>query len=345
TEAAREAARSLLREQTWGEEQREESVALLALARIVRLGRQADAAAEILSLQEQVVRVLPACAMAAVMVTDLSFPQPEAPLRTSAGAEAKAEADEGQVGATDEEPAEGPPPASADLAPVDDAAAHPRKATSDSVPEKRTATPTETVPEPFGLAAQPPTASTDSTPATTLDTVPGPMPTSAIASSSAPTVESAGVAADTPGERVSSPGTVHAQEPSRHDDGPSADGEPDEESAEEAVGERALARLIVERRFGLAHQMARAVGRPEPQAAALRLAGAAGLLSSGDSRGARLTTDLLESYGGYAGRDTEGSELLLLPALLRTALITGDHLAGAQLKALVPRLPDQLGGP
>ncbi|MFJ8539319.1 hypothetical protein [Streptomyces sp. NPDC093591] len=45
---------------------------------------------------------------------------------------------------------------------------------------------------------------------------------------------------------------------------------------------------------------------------------------------------------GYAGRDTEGCELLLLPALLRTALITGDHSAGAQLKALVPRLPDRL---
>ncbi|MFJ8749080.1 hypothetical protein ACIREO_07070 [Streptomyces sp. NPDC102441] len=344
TEAAREAARSLLRDQTWGEEQREESVALLALARIVRLGRQAEAAAEILALQEQVVRVLPACAMAAVMVTDLSFPQLEAPLRTSGGAEAKAETGEGQVGATDGEPAEGPPPASADLIPVDDAAAQTRKATSDSASGKRTALPAVMVPAPFSLAAPPPTASADSTSAPTLEPVTEPMPTSAVESPGAPTVASASVAADMPGEGVSSPGTAHAQEPSRHDDSPSVDGEPDEESAEEAAGERVLSRLIVERRFGLAHHMARAVGRPEPQAAALRLAGAAALLSSGDSRGARLTTDLLDSYGGYTGRDTEGSELLLLPALLRTALITGDHLAGAQLKALGTRLPDQLGG-
>ncbi|UXX98122.1 hypothetical protein N7U49_48405 (plasmid) [Streptomyces sp. AD2-2] len=104
-----------------------------------------------------------------------------------------------------------------------------------------------------------------------------------------------------------------------------------------------MAQLVVDRRFGLAHHLARAADHPEPQVAALRLAGAAALLTSGDSQGARLTADLLQEYGGYAGRDTEGSELLLLPALLRTALITGDHSAGAQLKALVPRLPDRLG--
>ncbi|MFF6858077.1 hypothetical protein ACFY9H_22205 [Streptomyces bacillaris] len=344
TEAAREVARSLLRERTWGEEQREESTALLALARIVRLGRQADAAAEILALQEQVVRVLPACAMAAVMATDLSFPRPEAALRMPPGVEAEAETDEGPDGATDEEPAEGLPSASTDPAPADDAAAHPREATPDSASEKRTAPPVETVREPVGLAIQQPAVSGGSAPAAVLGIAPTSMPTSAIASPGVPTAASMSVAAPPPIERAPSPGPAHAQEPSRQGDSLSADGETDEESGEGAATERVLARLIVERRFGLAHQMARAAGRPEPQTAALRLAGAAALLSSGDSRGARLITDLLESYGGYAGRDTEGSELLLLPALLRTALITGDHLAGAQLKALVPRLPDQLGG-
>ncbi|MGV9320214.1 hypothetical protein [Streptomyces sp. NPDC003660] len=343
TEAARDAARSLLREQAWEEEQREQSAALMALARIIRLGRQADAAAEILALQAQVVRVLPACAMAAVMVTDLSFPQPEAPLRTSAGAEA--EVNEGPVGATDVAPAEGPPPASADLVPAEGAAAaYPRGAESDSAPEKRADPPAEMVPEPFGLATQQSHASADSTPTTTFAPVPTSMPASAVANSIAPTVPSSSVGLTPPGECVSSPGTAHARELSRYHGGPPADGRLDEEGAEEAVAERVLARLIVERRFGLAHQMARAAGHPEPQAAALRLAGAAALLSSGDSRGARLTNDLLETYGGYAGRDIEGSELLLFPALLRTALISGDHLAGAQLKALVPRLPDQLGG-
>ncbi|MEU7346558.1 hypothetical protein ABZ778_22095 [Streptomyces bacillaris] len=343
TEAAREGARSLLGEQTWGEEQREESTALLALARIVRLGRQADAAAEILALQEQVVRALPSCAMAAVMATDLSFPRPEAALRASAGAGAEAATDEGPDSATDEEPAEESPSASTDLA-DDVTPAHPREATPDSASEKRTAPPVEAVREPVGLSAQQPTGPGGGTQETTLGSVSTSMAADAITSPSAPTAASASMAAAPSVEREPSPGPVHAQEPPLRDDGPSADGEPDEESTEEAMAERVLARLIVERRFGLAHQMARAAGRPEPQAAALRLAGAAALLSSGDSRGARLTTDLLESYGGYAGRDTDGCELLLLPALLRTALITGDHLAGAQLKALVPRLPDQLGG-
>ncbi|MFB6906732.1 hypothetical protein ACFCWB_20940 [Streptomyces bacillaris] len=343
TEAAREGARSLLGEQTWGEEQREESTALLALARIVRLGRQADAAAEILALQEQVVRVLPSCAMAAVMATDLSFPRPEAALRASAGAGAEAATDEGPDSAADEESAEESPSASTDLA-DDVTPAHPREATPDSASEKRTAPPVEAVREPVGLATQQPTAPGGGTQETTLGSVSTSIPADAITSPSAPTAASASMAAAPSVEREPFPGTAHAQEPPLRDVGPSADGEPDEESTEEAMAERVLARLIVERRFGLAHQMARAAGRPEPQAAALRLAGAAALLSSGDSRGARLTTDLLESYGGYAGRDTEGCELLLLPALLRTALITGDHLAGAQLKALVPRLPDQLGG-
>ncbi|MER5840359.1 hypothetical protein ABT099_08565 [Streptomyces prasinus] len=117
----------------------------------------------------------------------------------------------------------------------------------------------------------------------------------------------------------------------------------DEVDDDRAAAERALVQLIVERRFGLAHHVARVAGYPEPQVAALRLAGAAALLTSGDGRGARLIMDLLQQYGGYTGREAESSELLLLPALLRTALITGDHLAGAQLKALVPRLPERLG--
>lgn len=155
----------------------------------------------------------------------------------AAGAEVKAEADEGQ-GATDEEPTEGPPPASADPAPVDDAAAHRREASSDSASKKRPAPPagdgSRTLrprrPAAHGIRGQ--------HPATTLNTVPTSPFTGAIASSSAPTAASARVAADMPGERVPSLGTAHAQEPSRHDDGPSADGEPDEESAEQAVAER-----------------------------------------------------------------------------------------------------------
>ncbi|MGW0869266.1 hypothetical protein ACWD3Z_02120 [Streptomyces sp. NPDC002740] len=86
-EAARRAARRLLDTPVWEPTQREESAALIALARIIRLGRQADAAAEILVLQEQVVRVLPACAMAAVMALELTLAQSEAADPEPVGAE------------------------------------------------------------------------------------------------------------------------------------------------------------------------------------------------------------------------------------------------------------------
>ncbi|WP_420312458.1 hypothetical protein ACOB87_37230 [Streptomyces sp. YS-B37] len=77
-EAVRGAARRLVDAPMWEQGQREESAALVALTQLIRLGRRVDAAAEILVLQEQVVRVLPACAMAAVMAPELTLAQPEA---------------------------------------------------------------------------------------------------------------------------------------------------------------------------------------------------------------------------------------------------------------------------
>ncbi|MFF7333662.1 hypothetical protein [Streptomyces sp. NPDC008150] len=351
-EAARETARRLLQTPVWGQEQREESAALTALARIVRLGRQADTAAEVLLLQEQVVRVLPACAMAAVIASDLSFAQPEHEDGAAADADADADAKAGTAATehahvtTTGEPENGTPPAEAAEPDAADAlvAAHPPKPLADPVSVQEA-----TAPEP----SQPPASAPSETAGEHL-AVPAEK-------ARAPKTNSVAVSADPPGEPPVPPAPEEArdearegasdQEPSAGADTESTDGDGAEdaavetsvETAVEAVAERALAGLIVQRRFGLAHRVARAAGHPEAYTTALRLAGAAALLSSGDSQGARLTTDLLESYGSYAGCDAEGCELLLLPALLRTALITGDHLAGAQLKALVPRLPDGLG--
>ncbi|WP_329172525.1 hypothetical protein OG754_10910 [Streptomyces decoyicus] len=150
----------------------------------------------------------------------------------------------------------------------------------------------------------------------------------------AATLCTAPAADDTVTALTATVGTPHDSEAPKEETGQGDD---------EASAERVLARLVAERRFGLAHHVARAAGRPEPQATALRLAGATALLTSGTSHGARLVADLLQQQSGFVGRDAEGSELLLFPALLRAALITGDHLAGAQLKALVPRLPEALG--
>ncbi|MGW1810017.1 hypothetical protein [Streptomyces sp. NPDC002078] len=319
-EAVRDAARRLLDTPVWEGTQREESAALAALARLVRLGRQPEAAAEILTLQPQVVRVLPACAMAAVMPHELTLAEPEGtrsePAAVDAhgtdGTTAPTTGQEGGTTATDPE------------------AVQPAEPAEPAEPEPAEPTDGSPTPETTGHPAPRPEASA---PAPTAAPEP---PLDGAASETAP---STGKHEDEDTDR----GRDRDRGEDRDQAGDEGEVRTKDEDPDDAAAERALARLIVERRFGLAHHVASAAGHPEPQVAALRLAGAAALLTSGDSQGARLTADLLQSYGGHAGRDAEGSELLLLPALLRTALITGDHLAGAQLKALVPRLPDRLG--
>ncbi|MFJ3143652.1 hypothetical protein ACIPJM_14540 [Streptomyces halstedii] len=287
-EAVRGAARRLLDVPVWEELQREESAALAALARLIRLGRQADAATEILALQGRVVRVLPTCAMAVLIAPELTLDQ-------------LVNGDPYPVGSDDAE-------TTAEHETAQSAASTEAIAAQPAIEPEATTT---AVPVHAPKADAGPAADSDSA-----------LPTSADAPAQAPAAPTLSPVDDTP---------VRAAAPAA-----------DDATDEDAV-KGVLVQLVVERRFGLAHHVARAVGHPEPQAAAIRLAGAAALLTSGDSQSARLTADLLQEYGGYAGQDTEGSELLLLPALLRTALITGDHTAGAQLKALVPRLPDRLG--
>ncbi|WP_338701928.1 hypothetical protein V2W30_31700 [Streptomyces sp. Q6] len=296
-EAVRGAAHRLLDVPAWGEPQYEESAALAALARLIRLGRQADAATEILTLQGQVVRVLPTCAMAVLIAPELTLDQPVDGGPYPAGSdEAHGSAGPANVEATAEH-------GSVQSAPPTEAIAPQPAAEPEST---MTAAPAHT-PDPDAV----PTADSDQAPPTSPD--------APVQAPAAPTLYSV---EDTPVQEAA----------------PTAD-----DATDEPAVEGVLAQLVVERRFGLAHHVAGAAGHPEAQVAAIRLAGAAALLTSGDSQSARLTADLLQEYGGYAGQDTEGSELLLLPALLRTALITGDHTAGAQLKALVPRLPDRLG--
>ncbi|MGW5022017.1 P-loop NTPase family protein [Streptomyces cacaoi] len=311
-EAVRGAADRLLDAPMWDQPQWEESDALTALARLIDLGRQADAATEILALQQQVVRVLPACATAAVMASELTLPQSDEARREHTGREADGTAEAADAGTTVGHRAVQP------TEHTEQPAGHVTEETAPEPAEPEAAGPARTAnarPD-YALEAQT-VAPDDSAPASRRDT-------------------------DGPAPMLSSPAPRDAREETAQVREAAADDSPGETGSEESAVARALAGLIVERRFGLAHHVAAAAGHPGPQVAALRLAGAATLLTSGDSQGARLTADLLQEYGGYAGRGTEGSELLLLPALLRTALITGDHAAGAQLKALAPRLPDRL---
>ncbi|WP_217142387.1 hypothetical protein [Streptomyces sp. AC627_RSS907] len=347
-EALRSTVRRLLDTPVWEERHQQESAAVAALAQLVRLGRQADAATEILALQEEVTRVLPACAVAAVMPYELSLPQPEAATASAARADGVDGVDDvdGDAAGPDE-------PTAADTVTVSPGAVQPGEQAEETTALVTAERPSER-PEP---ASRPEPGGTVPTPSDTrADEA---QATSPLDSDSAPTAAPDTVPPDTvpsaarppaPGPALALAEEAAAPEPV----GPAptateaaADKEKgtdaDDGRHDDSAIERVLAQLVVERRFGLAHHVAKAAGRSEPQVAALRLAGAAALLTAGDSQGVRLAADLLQQYGGYGGQDTEGSELLLLPALLRTALTTGDHMAGAQLKALVPRLPDRLG--
>lgn len=292
TEAVRETARRLIDAPVWGERQREESTALADLARLIRLDRTPDSATEILALQQKVVRVLPACAMAAILASEL----------TLSPSETVSDGSDGE--------------------PADVTVAVPEaQAVGEAVPETEPA-------EPEAERLTEENAQVEAADSTESHPAVEPEPLQPVPASLVPSSPSAGAPPAVDDVRIVEP----VAEPVV----------PAEPVPAPARVEEALTRLIRERRFGLAHHVARAGGHPESQAAALSLAGAAGVLTSGDSQGARVTADLLQRYGTYAGRDVEGSEFLLLPALLRTALITGDHLAGAQLKALVPRLPERL---
>ncbi|MFI5523489.1 hypothetical protein [Streptomyces platensis] len=375
-EAVRSVARRLLGIPVWKETERRESAALAALAELVRLGRQEAAAAEILALQERVVRVLPACATAAVMAYELTLPGPtdvrsgpESGEPAGAASDGDAPADlpgppyggareatasracaqdaaesmptggtgdagtGAHVGAADtKDSAEGTAKCAAE-----DAAQDAAKEPAGYAETRRNAVPEAvTLPE---TVARPDTDSPEVPPADAPDAAPRPAPVCAgddapAADSHLATVRTGPAVEHTATAPPDSAGSPHGTEPLKEE----ADQDDDTASAG-----RVLARLVAERRFGLAHHVARAAGRPEPQAAALRLAGATALLTSGTSHGARLVADLLQQQSEFVGADAEGNELVLLPALLRAALVTGDHLAGAQLKVMVPRLPDALG--
>ena len=285
-EAVRDVARRLLDAPAWDQTQREESAALAALLRLIELRRQADAAAEILALQDQVARVLPACATAAFMAPELTLAQPEDTSRRHPEAGADTDGPSGTEATTergDTQPTERKGETTGHLFQEDVG-----QATEVPVGQATESTAPEPAPVPEAAAPARPRAQ---------ETVDGP------GAQTATRTDSASAPRPQPVAPVPAPTRAAPQD----QDEPVRD-EATGDRPGESAAERALAQLVVERRFGLAHHVARAAGHPEPQVAALRLAGAAALLTSGDSQVARLTADLLQEYGGYAGRDTEGCD-------------------------------------
>lgn len=323
-EAVRAAAGRLLASATWEEPQRHESDALASVARLVRLGGREDAAKEIVSLMGHVVGVWPEYASAAALAPQLTL--------TGVAESVPAPAGTGTVGHLSEETETPPGEKTASRARPEAEAATPVVVNGETAPPSAEQVKSgEGGDQVHDSEARAEAEVTPSTPPVEPEAEAAVEPAPQVEAVSSDPVPSGATAADATvpeAERPARTETAAATEATR--------------VAGSSV-EQALVRLIVERRFGLAHHVARAAAHPEAQVAALRLAGAAALLTSGDSQGARLTADLLQQYDGHGGRDAEGGELLLLPALLRTALITGDHVAGAQLRVLVPRLPERLG--
>ncbi|MGW2799533.1 hypothetical protein [Streptomyces sp. NPDC001269] len=106
--------------------------------------------------------------------------------------------------------------------------------------------------------------------------------------------------------------------------------------------ELVLARLIAEKRFGLAAHLSVAADRPDTESAVLRLAAAATLLRSRTGHAAQVIEESLHAWDVRKDSDTDGLSLLLLPSLIRAALVTGAPVVGAHLRALAPQLPDAL---
>ncbi|MGW1473199.1 hypothetical protein ACWCQJ_18390 [Streptomyces olivaceus] len=160
--------------------------------------------------------------------------------------------------------------------------------------------------------------------------------TAAAPESERPPAERSTTATDhTPAE----PATVQPPQTAEEPPPVSADGQ---SQASEPDVEGALARLIGDKRFGLAARLSHAAGRPEAETAVLRLAAASELLNPRSDRAARYVEDSLREWDAQQHAAAGGLELLLLPVLVRAALATGSPVVGAQLRALSQHLPDAL---
>ncbi|RCG32719.1 hypothetical protein DQ384_04370 [Sphaerisporangium album] len=101
-----------------------------------------------------------------------------------------------------------------------------------------------------------------------------------------------------------------------------------------------VAALLAQGRFGMAHAVARAAGWPEPRLWALRVAALAQAVRSDTGAcAARLRVELAD--GDLQPEPL--TQLLTVPALLRTALITGEYAAGALLVTASTRVEQCLG--
>lgn len=101
--------------------------------------------------------------------------------------------------------------------------------------------------------------------------------------------------------------------------------------------------LIAQQRFGLAASIAEHTGGQVARISALRLAALADAIRTETGPSAARLRHELELADNEAWSHEAATLLLVVPALLRAALVTGDPTPGALLTALAPRLENNLG--
>ncbi|MGW0556530.1 hypothetical protein ACWDZ6_20365 [Streptomyces sp. NPDC002926] len=329
--AAQDRARRLLGMPGWDEPAHDQAESLAGLVEIVELAVQPDALPKIMARQQRVGQLLPDCVMAALMYTELSLP-----VRTEL-ASGNNVRQKPAVEAASVAPASLGAEGTHSTAASAPALASPEKSASPQAGKTVLASAAGLVsaPEQVGKSETSPVATaTVAKRAGEADTVPSPADTTvkATPSGEAPVVIPK-PAAPSSGRSSPKPSKVDAVEALGRNAGIT------EACPPSTAVETALAQLVTERRFGLAAHLSQAADRSEAETAALRLAAAAAILRSGSGSGARAVSEALQRWDSLGARDTEGTELLLLPALVRAALVTGEHVTGAQLKTLAPRLP------
>ncbi|GCD47425.1 hypothetical protein [Streptomyces paromomycinus] len=325
---ARSRASALLAEQTWSAAHRDEAGTLEQLVHVVLLGAQPDATTDLLAAQRQVAQAAPQYSMLLLFADQVQLPDRAPTDGTQLRESTQAGTGPQPVTTAAEEsgpaiPEEAAREAGGEAATPDHKGGAPLEQTTTGAPDGKRSTELENVAP--RSAASPTSGLTEQT-SSVAESAPR------LAVEPDPTAQLRAVAPQQrPGHRTRAATAV----PSLSMSGTAV-------PAAVLNLDAVLAQLVRERRYGLAAHLSRAAERPATEERALSLAGlATALRLRGDRACSAVVETLFDSDADFAGEGA--AHLLVLPALLRAALVTGEHIVGAALKELPARLPDAMG--
>lgn len=318
-------AEQLLSTDDWDAADIDRAQVLSLLVALVELRDRSASADEVQEAARRLTEADPSYAVVAVLHTRIT-PRgtPVATGPTSAGTEAAPRTSAGPEAAEDREapppealPASVPPAASITMETDDEEQGAPYSEITRAGEEARGAG--DVLPAPEAAAGSRATAGA-------VRPTPGEAP-----AVDRPEAEDSGLAV------VTGPGTSDGDDVGGSGEAPTRPGEVEE----------ALVMLVAQKRFGLAAHLSRAAGRPTAEGGALMLAGLGGAMGNrSDKLAAAFASALVDAVhdDGFHAYSDEGLSLLLLPALATGALVTGEHVYGAELRVLANKLPGVLSG-